>query len=287
MSLVLHNDPDLFRDSVRFIAEQTGFAPNLIEKDYLCSVLLEYLAHTSDGSLIFKGGTCLAKVHFNFKRLSEDLDFMIPVAIDANRKVRASQVSTYKNAVSHLSNVHPIFHVQKPLEGRNESRQYIASIGYKSILDAHQNSIELEIGLREPLLADPIDGKAATILRNAANPDEGLPPIPFPCLSFEEAMAEKFRAALTRKEVAIRDFYDIDYAILKKDLQVHKQAFIEMIRKKLAVPGNNPADMSKERISDLSNQLDARLKPVLRPNDFVDFDLNRAIDYVAQMKSRL
>src|SRR4030042_642789 len=32
------------------------------------------------------------------------------------------------------------------------------------------------------------------------------------CMSQREAYAEKIRAALTRKELAIRDFYDIDYA---------------------------------------------------------------------------
>jgi len=287
MTLGLHNEPDLFRDSVRFTAEQTGYAANLIEKDYLCSVLLDYLAQTSDGSLIFKGGTCLAKVYFDFKRLSEDLDFVIPMPTDASRKERSTCADLYKKAISRLSTVQPIFSLIKPLEGRNENRQYIASLSYTSFLDAHENSIELEIGLREPLLRAPINAKAATILRNAANPENSLALIPFPCLSFEEAMAEKFRAALSRREVAIRDFYDIDYAILQKDLRVGEDGFVEMVRKKLAVPGNDPTDMSMQRLVALSNQVDARLKPVLRPNDFDAFDLERAIAHIAQLNSRL
>ena len=34
-----------------------------------------------------------------------------------------------------------------------------------------------------------------------------------------EALAEKFRAALSRREPAIRDFFDIDYAVRKGGLQ--------------------------------------------------------------------
>jgi predicted nucleotidyltransferase component of viral defense system len=58
----LQLDPDFFRAAVNFTAQRTGFAARLIEKDYFCTVLLEYLASTSE-MLIFKGGTCLAKVH--------------------------------------------------------------------------------------------------------------------------------------------------------------------------------------------------------------------------------
>ena len=36
--------------------------------------------------------------------------------------------------------------------------------------------------------------------------------------------AEKFRVAMTRREVAIRDFYDIDYAIRTLGIQVDMMA---------------------------------------------------------------
>ena len=55
-------DPDFFRAAVNFTAQRTGFAARLIEKDYFCSILLEYLASASK-DLVFKGGTCLAKVY--------------------------------------------------------------------------------------------------------------------------------------------------------------------------------------------------------------------------------
>lgn len=53
----LLEDPALFREVVRFKAAQTGFVPRLIEKDYFCTVVLEYLA-ASRAELVFRGGPC-------------------------------------------------------------------------------------------------------------------------------------------------------------------------------------------------------------------------------------
>ena len=71
-----HEDAELFREAVRLTQTQTGFAARLIEKDYFCSMLLYYLTQAV-GGLVFKGGTCLAKVHVGFYRLSEDLDYAV------------------------------------------------------------------------------------------------------------------------------------------------------------------------------------------------------------------
>ena len=58
--LRLHDeDPALFREAVRLTTAQTGFVQRLIEKDYFCTVVLEYLA-ASTAELVFKGGTCRA-----------------------------------------------------------------------------------------------------------------------------------------------------------------------------------------------------------------------------------
>lgn len=89
--LALHEDVPLFREAVNFTASKTGFNPRLIEKDYFCTVLLAYLSERGGGRLVFKGGTCLAKVHTGFYRLSEDLDFTIPSPVDASRKQRVKR----------------------------------------------------------------------------------------------------------------------------------------------------------------------------------------------------
>jgi len=89
-SVRAHEDPDLFREAVNFTAAETKFAPRLIEKDYFCTLLLDYLT-SADGAIVFKGGTCLAKVHAGFYRLSEDVDFAIPTAIDASQSKRRAR----------------------------------------------------------------------------------------------------------------------------------------------------------------------------------------------------
>jgi hypothetical protein len=74
--VLLRKDPDYFRAAVTFTARRTAFTPRLVEKDYLCTVLLEYLTATG-GRLVFKGGTCLSKVHAGYR----SLPLPYPVAI--------------------------------------------------------------------------------------------------------------------------------------------------------------------------------------------------------------
>lgn len=67
--LCLHEDRESFGEALNFTEAETTFAVRLVEKDYYCTVLLACLA-AKVPRLVFKGGTCLAKVHANFFRLS-------------------------------------------------------------------------------------------------------------------------------------------------------------------------------------------------------------------------
>jgi predicted nucleotidyltransferase component of viral defense system len=104
-----HEDRDWFLEAVNFTAAVTGFSPRLIEKDYFCTVLLQHLA--TAGTLVFKGGTCLAKVHGEFYRLSEDLDFVIPMPCEASHIERKAQAAAVKTAVTDLAKSDPMFSV--------------------------------------------------------------------------------------------------------------------------------------------------------------------------------
>ena len=68
-----------FIASLEHTAARFGFPSNLIEKDYLCTIILQYLFDNQEHDMVFKGGTLLSKVHTNFYRLSEDLDFSISI----------------------------------------------------------------------------------------------------------------------------------------------------------------------------------------------------------------
>lgn len=283
----IHEDIDLFREAVSFTAVETKFAARLIEKDYFCTVLLEYFGAAVGKDLIFKGGTCLAKVHADFYRLSEDLDFVISVATDASRAERRKRVAPIKTAFDALADSLKGLSVVDGLIGANNSTQYIGVLAYDSVLGSDPGTIKIEVSLREPLLTPAVNETARTILIDPISQKPMVPPQPVRCISKTEAFAEKFRAALTRREAAIRDFYDIDYSVRKLALDPRNENMVQLIRQKLAVPGNDAVDVSNERLATLRQQVEPQLKPVLRESDFQDFDLERAFKTVAEVVKNL
>jgi len=282
----LHKDAEIFRDALALTRERTGFAERLIEKDYFCTALLEYLAATAN-KLVFKGGTCLAKVHANFYRLSEDLDFVIPMPTDAPRAKRSKQAATIKEAVAALPEQIPFFRLVEPLTGANNSTQYNAVIGYASLVSKQEETIKIEVALREPLLLDPLNDLARTILLDPVSRKPLLKPLEVRCIAKMEAFAEKFRAALSRREVAVRDFFDLDYAVRRLGLQSENPELIDLVRRKLSVPGNEPVDVSANRLAALRQQVGPQLQPVLRAEDFAEFEPERAFHTVAAMAAKM
>lgn len=285
--LGLHTDLALFREATNFTAAQTGFSARLIEKDYFCTVLLEYLSRSAGGDLIFKGGTCLAKVHAGFYRLSEDLDFTIPMAVDASRAQRRQSATVVKDAMAAVADHLPGFAADRALTGSNNSKQYVGTLRYESPSSGQAEAILIEVSLREPLLSPAIRGLVRTVLLDPIHGQAMLPEFPCTCLSLAESMAEKLRAALSRPDVAIRDFYDLYHAHVHLGLDPSDRALIQLVRQKLAIPGNPPVDLSAERLAALRRQLDTRLRPVLRDRDLRAFDLEQAIGIAAEVGERL
>lgn len=285
--LNLHDDLALFREAINFTASRTGFNARLIEKDYFCTALLAYLTRHGGSQLVFKGGTCLAKVHAGFYRLSEDLDFMIPMPVDASRSERRQAAVRIKKAVADVADHVAVFEAVEPLQGANSSTQYNGAVGYDSPATGQRETILIEVSVREPLLMPAKKAPAKTILLDPITGDAAVQPLAVNCIALTEAMAEKFRAALSRKDVAIRDFYDLDYAVEHLGLDPSDDQLMRMVCQKLAVPGNLPVDIGADRSAALRRQLDARLKQVLRDNEFQAFDLGRAISVVAAIVQRI
>ena len=96
-------------------------------------------------------------------------------------------------------------------------------------------------------------------------------------------MAEKIRAATTRREPAIRDFFDLDYAVARHLVRLDDTELVDLVRQKLSVPGNEPVSLGLERVGVLRGQLETRLKPALRARDYDDFDLDRAFQRVLEI----
>ena len=56
-----HEDAASFANMVTYTARVESLRADLVEKDYFCTLILANLC-APDAALVFKGGTCLAKV---------------------------------------------------------------------------------------------------------------------------------------------------------------------------------------------------------------------------------
>lgn len=285
----LHEDAAYFREALGYTAAETGFSARLIEKDYFASVVLHQLA-AAPGGLVFKGGTCLAKVHAGFYRLSEDLDFLLPISVEAARRTRSEKAQSVKRVFDEIPGCVVGLRTRQRLAGANDCRQYLGTLAYDSLLDGHSDSVKVEIGLREPLVMPALHGRAQTLLLDPVNGEAMFAAFSLPCLSWEESMAEKLRAALSRREPAVRDFYDIHHAVVRRAFNPLEPELVALVRAKMAVPGNRLMPLSDQRRDELRTQLNTRLRPVLRDPDFAEFDgaaLERVLTLVENLAAAL
>ncbi len=281
-----HLDPVAFRAAVERTAHDFDFRPALVEKDYFCSILLEAVSPPGAG-WIFKGGTCLSKIYTNFYRLSEDLDFCIPLQGMVNRSERRRLVDPAKRIVDALPDKVAGVEIDEPLGGRNESTQYVAVVRYRSLITGDWEKVKIEIALREPLFRPSVIKNVRTLVRNVFTGAELAPPFPVRVIDLTEALAEKTRAALTRREAAIRDFFDIHYALENLKLQLDDPDFLKLLRQKLAVPGNEPIQLTGERRGVLEKQCHTELSAVLRTKDIKKFNLDRVWTVLIALAEKL
>jgi predicted nucleotidyltransferase component of viral defense system len=282
-----HEDPPRFRDALTFTQTESGFGSRLIEKDYYCSVLLHDLFGLFQQGLVFKGGTCLSKVHAEFFRLSEDLDFSVPVGPDATRSERRQAIAPIKEHFAGVSGRLPWFEEANAFSAHNESRQYIGQFAYRSTATGEREFIKVEVSLREKNLLPAEVLAARTLLRDPHSGRPAVDPVGVRVLSIQEAYAEKIRAALTRREPAIRDFFDIDHAVQRVLFDHRDRAVLDLVAAKLSVAGNSPVDLSEAKVAKLRSQVEAHLRPVIRMTDYKAFDLQRVIVMLQELVHHL
>src|SRR6266545_328613 len=277
-----HDDPSRLLAALRLAEAVTGFSARLIEKDYYCSIVLQDLGGLFRGSLVFKGGTSLSKVHTEFFRLSEDLDFSVSISPAASRRARRDAAGPFKSHFVDLQVRLGCFRVAEPLLGHNDSRQYNGRLAYRSAVTGEDEFLKVEVGLREEVLLPALDLPARTLLTDPNTNAPAVSPFGVRVLALREAYAEKVRAALTRRDPAIRDFFDVDNAVQKGLLQHLAPDFLRLVTEKLAVT-TDPVDLSPEKIGLLKAQLESQLKPVLRTTDYETFLLGRALEMIGEM----
>ncbi len=160
--------------------------------------------------------------------------------------------------------------------------QVTHQLSYRSSVTGQDELVKLEFSIREPILEPGIVACPHAPVRSSGGPP---PFLPSRCRCCPTAKPTPKSPALTRREPAIRDFYDIDYGVRSGGLDTTDPRMIELVAKKLAVPGNDPIDVSQRKRDALGRQTQGQLRPVLREPDFSAFDLARAFAIVADIAS--
>lgn len=90
--MYLHEDKEIFKEIIEQVAEDSGHAAVVIEKDYYVTMILRLLS-LKLSNVVFKGGTSLSKGFKAINRFSEDIDITFDEHIgEARRKKLKNEV---------------------------------------------------------------------------------------------------------------------------------------------------------------------------------------------------
>ena len=281
---MIHENKDEFIKALGRASKKKGFLFPLIEKDYYLTLILSRVYELSE-NLVFKGGTCLNKVYYEYYRLSEGLDFsMILPEYKPTRGQRRKCIQPIKDKIEKFIEQFGMRLHDAGNPGRNESKQYVYNFVYQSALHEVEAKIKFEIGLR----FNPFDTiKKRPVQHVFLHPFTGNPLFDggqINCLSLNELIAEKLRAGAIRKIIAPRDFYDIDF-VLRNKFDLTNKEVITLFKKKLQEDDadtdldkyRNNLGRSDEEIKDMNSRIETELFDVLTPEERKNFDLSTAL----------
>jgi predicted nucleotidyltransferase component of viral defense system len=280
MSTELHERAAEMRAAVEYTAAETGFALHLIEKDYWCSVLLKGLLDLNELPLVFKGGTLLSKGFAEFERLSEDLDFTIPTSGDVSRSQRRKRAAKVHDRLEALIDQYGL-EWKEEWRGHNVSRQHTAKLRYPSIFRGSE-SILIEVSQREEPLLELKWPELGTLLQEPIHGEPVVAPFGGTALAPLEAYAEKARAALTRRDPAIRDIYDLWKGFSAGYVDPADEDWLNLVRQKC-----NHFDISsackETRMEAFRRGVRTDLAPVLRIGKVDEFPLTEALELTVKI----
>ena len=247
------------------LAEKLKFSDRLLEKDYHLTKILHKISKKRIKDLVFKGGTCLNKCYLGFYRLSEDLDFVYNKDTKemSKRQIKMILDKLRRELIEILDKLG--FETSKELgkgwkmltskfKPRIVGLEIITK--YNSIIDNSVQTIKLEISFRKKLRKPTkrktikhefIDALGQPILEKD---------IEIEVIDLTENLAEKFRALLVRKNIAIRDIYDI-YFILKNKIAKIDKVLIDLILAK--INESSKEKFTRKELFDFIKNLDSKL----------------------------
>lgn len=248
-----------------------------LEKDFLLTlILIKFWEKYPD--LIFKWWTCLNKIYFPYFRLSEDLDFVINKEL--GRSARQTLLKEYeKNFIDNLK----ILDIKlKPERTKfDEHKLAMFVFEYESTLDNSIQTIKIDLSLKKSLMLPSIQKSIIAIYKDSVLEETIFQNHTINCIDLKESVAEKTRASLTRKEPAIRDFFDIRYIKNNTEFDFEDKEFKQLVYKKL-----EEVDF-KYTIDKVYNLLEQQvltdLNPVLKDN--YDFNFPEIYQFILSHKN--
>ena len=233
-------------------------------------------SHLSD-KIVFKGGTLLNKIHLNYHRLSEDIDFtyLSPHGLEARSK-RSKAITPVRERMPELLKLLELKSDKPEGEGFNNSTQYVFNLSYPSFITGKDEGIKLEISLRQTPLDKPVHNAITHFYQDPFTGEDLIPKNRILSLSLNEAVAEKLKAAVTRRDVAIRDYYDL-WHIAEAKFDFRNKQFISLFKKKLEAEKykgdySHNFGLDEKTVQHLSRQIETDLMPVIRVDERFDID---------------
>lgn len=272
-------DREKLKDIFPAIAGKMKFRPAIVEKDYYLTVILNNIETLLTDKIVFKGGTLLNKAHLNYHRLSEDLDFTYNAKF-TTRSQRSKAITPIREKMPSFLKALDLTSDKPQGEGFNNSRQYVFKVKYPSVLMVKDDMVKIEISLHQPPIEKPVNTEIKHFYQDPFTGEDLFPSGKVLSLSWKEAVAEKLKAAISRKEVAIRDYYDLWY-VAESGFDFYDKNFIKLFKRKVVDEGyagdyKENFGLSADKISFLRKQIDDLLKPVIRSGEI--FDLDRVLE---------
>ena len=272
-------DREKLKDILPAIAGKLKFRPAIVEKDYYLTVILNQIETRLSERIVFKGGTLLNKIHLNYHRLSEDLDFTWHGEV-GTRSERSRAIAPIREKMPEFLKAIGLTSDKPEGEGFNNSTQYLFKLKYPSVFMEKEESVKLEISLRQPPLDKPVHNVIKHFYQDPFTGEDLFPPGKVLSLSLNEAVAEKLKAAMTRRDVAVRDYYDL-WHIAESGFDFYQGGFIKLFKSKLSAEGHTVDyrknfGLKSDQIALLRSQIDLHLAPVIRTGE--KFDLEKVFE---------
>lgn len=196
------------KESLYYLAESTGFRPEILEKViYLIHLLNQFSQESSlKNKLVLKGGTALNLFHFNYPRLSVDID--INYIGSENRDIMLQEKSQIESSIENIALDLEMSPQRKPSEHAGGKW----AIRYKSAIQG-QGIIEVDLNYLDRVPLWPIttmnsfalgEHKASSILVQ----------------DLHELASGKLRALFSRH--SSRDLFDTHQLMCKQNMDIEK-----------------------------------------------------------------